>query len=284
MNKRASKIKQPVIQTTTQFTMNSSDLQPSIVSIEATPVPDEYEANAARLKRNRLGLIDGIAHKFTPEGFVDWRKMILSEELYPNKDFFAKSGEPIPSDLTSLEDHKLCIKLGGIKRLARLRGYSRVVFEVLESSAERAVVKCNILWNGNYENPYNVEFESVANATLDNCDSFTVKFLESIAENRAFVRCVRNFLGINIVGFDEIDKNKTAVVTKNNGPVMSLENLSPNVLLANRFSSNFDNFKGWLRELWVSDAYKNSAVTEWSDFGDIPKAECMKLLGLHRGA
>ena len=56
-------------------------------------------------------------------------------------------------------------------------------------------------------------YSDTANATLDNTDSFCAKFLETIACNRAFVRCVRNYLGVHIVGADEIDKseNKTPI-------------------------------------------------------------------------
>ena len=68
--------------------------------------------------------------------------------------------------------------------------------------------KCRIAWLPNYESLCGLEYEDVANATLDNTDSFGAKFLETIACNRAFVRCVRNYLNIHIVGADEIDKSK----------------------------------------------------------------------------
>ena len=53
-------------------------------------------------------------------------------------------------------------------------------------------------------------YTDVGNATLANTDAFCAKFLETIACNRAFVRCVRNYLNIHIVGADEIDKSKGA--------------------------------------------------------------------------
>ena len=53
----------------------------------------------------------------------------------------------------------------------------------------------NITYLPNYETNFKeVTFSDVANATIENTSSFAKKFLETIACNRAFVRCVRNFL------------------------------------------------------------------------------------------
>ena len=44
----------------------------------------------------------------------------------------------------------------------------------------------------------------MADASFNNTKSFARFFLAAIAENRAFVRCVRNFLKINIVSQEEL--------------------------------------------------------------------------------
>ncbi len=49
-----------------------------------------------------------------------------------------------------------------------------------------------------------VVFSDVGSATLDNTAGFGKLYLAPVAANRAFVRCVRNFLGINIVAQDEV--------------------------------------------------------------------------------
>ena len=75
-------------------------------------------------------------------------------------------------------------------------------------------VSCNITYLPNYETNFKeVTFSDVANATIENTSSFAKKFLETIACNRAFVRCVRNFLNVHIVGDDEIDKSDLKMPT-----------------------------------------------------------------------
>jgi hypothetical protein len=51
-----------------------------------------------------------------------------------------------------------------------------------------------------------VSFSALADAHLDNTKDFAKNFLMAIAENRAFIRTVRSFLKINIVGNDEMGK------------------------------------------------------------------------------
>ena len=51
-----------------------------------------------------------------------------------------------------------------------------------------------------------VSFSALADAHLDNTKDFAKNFLMAIAENRAFIRAVRSFLKINIVGNDEMGK------------------------------------------------------------------------------
>ena len=46
-------------------------------------------------KRNEFGLIDNgsVIYHSTPEGFIDWRKMINPKHLVPNKQNFEKFGK-----------------------------------------------------------------------------------------------------------------------------------------------------------------------------------------------
>ena len=67
-------------------------------------------------------------------------------------------------------------------------------------------------------------YTDVANASSRNTDAFCSKFLETIACNRAFVRSVRNYLNVHIVGADEIDKSKGADNSR------SIEEESPAVI------------------------------------------------------
>ena len=72
----------------------------------------------------------------------------------------------------------------------------------------------------------------MANATLNNTSSFATKFLEAIACNRAFIRCVRNFLNVHIVGDDEIDKSAVKPASGS-----AIAPLTPNSILEKEFDS-----------------------------------------------
>lgn len=151
--------------------------------------------------RNEYGLLvdPPVPYVFNEDGSVNWRKMIRPEFLVPNKQ---KTQE---TDIAKLEDKDLLILLGGIKELAHLRGYFSVGYNIPAAGPSYVLAQCCIEWIGNYETSgSSVVFESMADASPDNTQSFGRNYLAAIAENRAFVRCVRNFLKINIVGQDEI--------------------------------------------------------------------------------
>ena len=159
-------------------------------------------------KRNSHGLIDTINYVFTEDGFIDWRKMLDDKWLYPNPSKNLRT-----ADTSELNDKDLCILLGGIKELAQVRGYTDVVYNIVSPSSDYVVATCTITWLPNYETENReVIFSSVGDASPNNTESFAKNFLGPIAENRAFVRCVRNFLKINIVAKDEIATNTSAPV------------------------------------------------------------------------
>jgi hypothetical protein len=71
------------------------------------------------------------------------------------------------------------------------------------------VAVCTIDWIPNYENQgcngiSPVTFSAIGDAHERNTSGFGKNYLGPIAENRAFVRAVRNFLKINIVSQEEI--------------------------------------------------------------------------------
>ena len=151
-------------------------------------------------QRDEHGLLKGTSYVFNEDGSINWRAMIKPEFLYPNKDWFDLRKQPIPTSIEGLEDKQLLIMLGGIKELAKLRGFAHVSYNVKHVQEDYVSSHCTICWIGNYETGNtSVYFEDVANATSKNTDDFCLKFLETIACNRAFVRAVRNFLNIHIV-------------------------------------------------------------------------------------
>ena len=237
--------------------------------------PDAY-------KRNQHGLLENTEYVFNEDGSVDWRAMIKDEFLYPNKGWFDIRNMSMPSSNEGLEDKQLLIMLGGIKEIAKMRGYSSVDFDVDNISDGYVTAKCTIQWDGNYESA-STTYTDVANATLANTDAFCAKFLETIACNRAFVRCVRNYLNIHIVGADEIDKSKGGVQeveTSSSGAstITSPTDLLEKTLREKHGVDSFDDCKNVLRDLWRSKKYQNEGATSWNSFSDIPTKEARKLI------
>lgn len=236
-------------------------------------------------KRDEHGLLESVEYIFNEDGSVNWRAMINPEHLYPNKDWFEMRKMPVPDSIEGLDDSQLLIKLGGIKELAKLRGFKSVHYSIEESSDERTVVRCTIDWTRNYENPeaddWGYSFSSIANATIHNTNGFAAKFLECIAENRAFVRTVRNFLGIHIVGADEIDSSKNKAPIE--APMASTaKDISPQGILKEKAGKSFEDFMNKLREWYKEEKYKNDpeVIKTWKSYKDIPAKECRKLLKL----
>jgi hypothetical protein len=157
------------------------------------------------IKRNEYGLIEGIEYFYTPEGTIDWRKMISPKFLVPNKQNFEKRGKPAPESINGLDDRDLLILLQGIKTIAQIRGFCSVNYNVVSPSSDCVLAVCSICWMENFETENRpVIFSAIGDATPVNCTSFGKAFLGPVAENRAFVRAVRNFLKINIVSQEEM--------------------------------------------------------------------------------
>jgi len=235
-------------------------------------------------KRNEHGLLENVDYVFNDDGSIDWRSMIKPEFLYPNKGWFDARNKPTPKTIEGLDDKQLLIMLGGIKELAKMRGYCGVEFKVDNISDGYVTAKCTIHWHKNYEsvNEYSTSYEDVANATLANTDAFCAKFLETIACNRAFVRCVRNYLNIHIVGADEIDKSKGAAQAVESEAVAPITpvGLLQKTLRDKHQVDSFEGCKELLRDLWKDEKYRNESAKKWGSFTDIPAKEARKLISV----
>jgi hypothetical protein len=242
-----------------------------------------------KYKRNEHGLIESQSYIFNDDASVNWRKMIKDEFLYPNKGWFDIRKKEVPSSIEGLKDNQLLIMLGGIKEIAKLRGFHSVSYDVNHVNENYVVAKCRISWIYNYEHTadFHVCYEDVANATLANTDDFCAKFLETIACNRAFVRCVRNFLNIHIVGADEIDKSKNSFgpSVESSGHDSSIIPVTPTGILEKTLRekhgvTDFEGFRIILRDLWSSEKYRYEGIKDWKSFEDIPAREARILLPL----
>lgn len=228
--------------------------------------------------RDSFGLIEGVQYKYTPDGRVDWRAMIPKEFLVVNKQNFKSKNLPVPTSIDGLEDKDLLILLGGIKYVAGLRGYERVNHSVCHWSTHAVGVETTIDWIPNFETDGRpVSFKSLADATENNTSSFARAFLSATAENRGFVRAVRNFLGINVCGQDEIG---SSVAT--NSDSNEQESLTgAHQLLASTLENNnisFDVFQNRMIVLENDGKEFAKGATDWKDIGDVDSANIFAII------
>ena len=245
--------------------------------------PKNYADGPGLFQRNAFGLLGNVDYVFAEDGSVNWRSMIKDEHLFPNRSWFDLRKKDVPRTIDGLGDHQLLIKLSGIKELAKLRGFTDVAYEVVKCQPDHVAVICRMTFLPNYETGGKpVQFQDMANATLDNTSSFATKFLETIACNRAFVRCVRNFLNVHIVGDDEIDKsnnpgggnNSSLNISPSLTPYSMVQNLAKEKLNC----SNFEEFKVILRDWWKDGKYQNEKAKDWNDFSDISPTDARILM------
>ena len=276
----------PTTWSTTFNETQSQDIEPANVSTAEEVTTNKYT-------RGKDGLLKSVEYEYNEDSSVNWRAMVDPKHLFPNKSWFEARNKPLPKSIEGLQDNQLLIKLAGIKELAKLRGYNSVRYNVIKCEKDHVSIKCEISWIPNFENPLNesdfvpasTHFEDVANATTDNTSSFATKFLETIAANRAFVRCVRNFLNVHIVGDDEIDKSNGTPQHPETEEVEPLKKLTPNGVLEGLATSklkcdSFNDFKGKLRELWTLELYRNDEAKKWTTYDDIPAKEARLLINI----
>jgi len=238
------------------------------IQIENTATPTSQVTPPKLVTRNQYGLIEDqtLNYIFNDDGTINWRKMVKTEHLVPNRQ---KTQE---TDVSKLQDKDLLILLGGIKELAQIRGYTSVEYKVVAASESYFATSCKITWLPNYETGgKEIVFESLADASVNNTKSFARFFLAAIAENRAFVRCVRNFLKINIVSQEELGDAKLL----DDSSSVNENPTSPQSLLEKVMKEkgvNFDTLKKRLIKEKFENAENLSSIT------DISKVKIFELI------
>jgi hypothetical protein len=225
------------------------------------------------IKRDKNGLLSDANYIFNKDGLIDWRKMIKSEFLVPNKD---KTNE---TDVTKLKDYQLIILLGGIKELAQIRGYTNVSYDVVSPSPEYVAATCSITWKPNFETEgEEVVFSAVGDASPHNTSGFGQIFLAACAENRAFVRCVRNFLRINIVAQEELQGNNSKSTPSKglSNPYDSSDDKNdPHSMLGKVMKEKGISFEVLKKKL-VEEKFTNA--NELNEVSDITKSKVFELI------
>ena len=238
------------------------------IQIENTAILTPQVTPPKLVTRNQYGLIEDqtLNYIFNDDGSINWRKMVKTEHLVPNRQ---KTQE---TDVSKLQDKDLLILLGGIKELAQIRGYTSVEYKVVAASENYFATSCRITWLPNYETGgKEVIFESLADATLNNTKSFARFFLAAIAENRAFVRCVRNFLKINIVSQEELGDAKLL----DDSSSVNENPTSPQSLLEKVMKEKNVNFEA-LKKRLIKDKFDNAE--NLNSISDIPKVKLFELI------
>ena len=217
-----------------------------------------------KIERDKDGLIKTQDYIFTEDGMIDWRKMVKTEFLVPNKERTKET------DVTKLNDSQLIILLGGIKELAQIRGYTHVDYVVTSPSPDYVAATCKIDWIPNYETEdRSVTFSAIGDASPNNTKSFAKHFLGPIAENRSFVRCVRNFLKINIVSQEElgdVSLNQMGAEKNSSDP----KHLLQNVMKEKGVSFNV------IKKKLMNESYEGAEG--YSSVDDIPKSKIFELI------
>jgi hypothetical protein len=234
------------------------------------PIKKEAVGNPTARARNDHGLVsDGsVEYTYDDNGLVDWRKMVKQEFLVPNKQRTKET------DISKLADKDLLILLGGIKNLAQIRGFSKVEYRVYSAAPDYVMTSCGITWLPNYETENKeVYFEALADASMSNTKSFARNFLAAIAENRAFVRCVRSFLRINVVGQDEM--GDASLLAESNGSSATTSGADPHSLLSSVMQEKSVSFDDLKKKLVVEGKIKES---EYKSLQDIPKSQIFALI------
>jgi hypothetical protein len=248
------------------ISIGSSELLDSDISSKNTQLNKSTQIPPNLSTRNQYGLLENasINYTYNEDGSINWRKMVKQEYLVPNRQ---KTQE---TDVSKLEDKDLLILLGGIKELAQIRGYSKVEYKVVSANENYFATSCRITWLPNYETSgQEIVFESLADATSGNTKSFARYFLAAIAENRAFVRCVRNFLKINIVGQEELGDAKLIEEPVQENPT------SPIGLLEKVMKDKSISFENLKKKL-IKEKFDNAETL--NSVNDIPKVKIFELI------
>lgn len=241
------------------------------------------EEPCKKFKRNDCGLIEGVQYVYCDDNTVDWRAMIKPEYLVINQQYKEKieqaTGKPIAEvQPNEVDDQKLLILLGGIKELAQIRGYSKVKYRVACAMPNYVAVCCEIEWIPNYETGMQpVIFSALADATPDNTFNWASNYLAAIAENRAFVRCVRNYLSIHVAGKEEVgppsgSQNRP---NRNPEPEPEIKPTDPHGILQIKLRERGKSFDK-LKQEWIAKGNMEAEI--WQNISDIPISDVWTIL------
>lgn len=230
------------------------------------------------------GLVKDFPYSYTEDGRINWKAHLSAKWLRVKDDkkteLERKAGRPLKDiDLSTVDDWYLYVKLGGYNDIARLRGFDSLIQHVDYVDAQKAVVTCTMHFIPNAEEPNGLTCAGVASGSIYNIKPDFAAFMETFAENRAFARCVRRALNINIVAEEELGKGLALPAVAPESPATEeTASLKPYAVLDKRcreLGITFEVLKG--RSI-ASKSILKSDPTQWNDWKDIEKGDVWTLL------
>ncbi len=243
----------------------------------------------------KTGLVIGVDYKYLPDGKIDWKAMLNPAHIVFNsknkkaaeeiqKAYGAAADKLVYADVIktqSVDDKHILILLKGFQEVAELRGFTSSVPTTLQVAQGIVAVAHAISWIPNFEDPQGKITGATADATMENTGGFG--YLAAMAGNRAFVRAVRQGLGISILAFDEIAKRDES---ENNEAGSSSSSVSSSVPTPQNILAKIVSDAGFTFEQLKKSAiekHKDKLRNDpalWNNFSDIPSFDAMKMIEL----
>lgn len=259
------------------------------------------------LRDLKSGLFPHLIYPRKENGSIDWRALINPAHIVFNskneriaKEIEQAYGGPAKSlvyaDVAAkqnVDDKHILVLLAGWRELAELRGFTSSIPTSISAAPGIVAATHVIKWIPNEEDPDGKETGATADATMENTGGFG--YLGAMAGNRAFVRAVRQGLGINVLAYDEIATKDEAPQEAGHsssstsalyqpGPVPTL------VKTCNERGFTFEAVKKSAvtryisQDKWKKDETGNPVPpftadpSSWTKFEDIPARDCLRLI------
>jgi hypothetical protein len=214
----------------------------------------------------------------------DWKSLIPEEyfEINPSwpgkteiENFDNLSKEEKIKLKSQVPDEYLLIKLAGFKYLAKLRGVQEIDFDLKYANEDHVSAKCTItLPDAEFEGKIfkGGKFSGLASATKENTIYPFSSYLESMVENRSFIRAVKVALNINVLGAEEVNGSSKAVTTslmEEEAPMNVQDSLK--AMISAKGKTFADLKKNLEDKKWENHE-------SWQDYKDIPTADALLII------
>jgi len=179
--------------------------------------------------------------------------------------------------LETLDDKFKIVLLQFFKDIAHKQGFASINYSPIGQAHEGyAGLVCSIQWS-------NSQITSgVGDAHYNNTTSFTKHYCGPMAENRSFVRAVKQFFNISLLGADEIGETPEEGEKKepSTGPHVILKKVAKEKLGVITFSKFKEYLKTQLKNSPENPWIKVEEYEEWANYKDWPDVKKSKIAEL----